>query len=730
MRYSSFRNTIKKKIIIFTSVAFMAPLFVNSVKTYAYDNNKEYKAACTEALETVQAVNEDELEVTIGDIYDVYNSDGKVYGYSMGFFVGDDPYGYAVYDLENKVIQEFMFEEGVENLYKEIKKQAEDVENVDADNLIKGVVYEGGLDYSAYDTEGSKIEYDSVDAVGNEESRASDVKIIKRKSASRNTFNTNMGDLLEFGDNAKNYNEVWCSGDSRMMVPDAGLTMIDQEYVIQKLNKYGCALSAITGIFNWMGILYDNSIDETYNTIWNKYVRTGDIEFSSKKYNEKDYYYMAGGIAPDEVIDILNDRFEECGLATKAYSEHNITFDKIKHQLNVVSMGYNERHPFLLGVSLKSQDTGRYAAHVVNVVAALEGNSNKKYIGVYPNWDLSKDDNKIDDDGKKVYVNNSVAEKNIRYINYNNLMGYDNVSTDAIFFKNVMSKNIKETNVNYISPQVLEYTCVVPANTAYVAYPTWTAYNGQDDIVWHVAYPNIYGSAPIKISTDEHNGERGKYITHIYAFDSAGHVIAISSGFTTTLDNTMKNLKTTLVGVRGYRITGTLPDGIKKVKYPTWTKESNQGDLIWYEKNVSGKSFSAYVDVSDFNNMGGDYITHIYAYDKYDNLICFYDLNVNIDKRVDISDITFEAYDSNSLKVACSIPTGTYRISINIKADNGIGNTYTFYADGGLGVSYISKKINWSDFARFTGKYAITISAYNIKGTKFRSTNTLKRYLK
>ena len=128
MRNSSFRDTIKK-IIIFASVAFMTPLFVNSAKTYAYDNNKECKAACTEALETVQAVNEDELEVTIGDIYDVYNSDGKVYGYSMGFFVGDDPYGYAVYDLENKVIQEFMFEEGVENLYKEIKKQAEDVEN-------------------------------------------------------------------------------------------------------------------------------------------------------------------------------------------------------------------------------------------------------------------------------------------------------------------------------------------------------------------------------------------------------------------------------------------------------------------------------------------------------------------------------------------------------------------------------------------------------------------------
>ena len=72
-------------------------------------------------------------------------------------------------------------------------------------------------------------------------------------------------------------------------------------------------------------------------------------------------------------------------------------------------------------------------------------------------------------------------------------------------------------------------------------------------------------------------------------------------------------------------------------------------------------------------------------------MICFYDLNVNIDKRVDISDVTFEAYDSNSLKVACSIPTGTYRISFIIKADNGVGNTYTFYADGGSGVSYISK---------------------------------------
>ena len=728
MRYSSFRNTIKKKIIIFTSVAFMAPLFVNSAKTYAYDNNKECKAACTEALETVQAVNEDELEVTIGDIYDVYNSDGKVYGYSMGFFVGDDPYGYAVYDLENKVIQEFMFEEGVENLYKEIKKQAEDVENVDADNLIKGVVYEGGLDYSAYDTEGNKIEYDSVDAVGNEESRASDVKIIKRKSASRNTFNTDMGDLLEFGNNVKNYNEVWCSGDSRMMVPDAGLTMIDQEYVIQKLNKYGCALSAITGIFNWMGILYDNSIDETYNTIWNKYVRTGDIEFSSKKYNEKDYYYMAGGIAPDEVIDILNDRFEECGLATKAYSEHNITFDKIKHQLNVVSMGYNERHPFLLGVSLEKQYMSGYEAHVVNVVAALEGNSNKKYIGVYPNWDLSKDDNKIDDDGKKVYVNNSVAEKNIRYINYNNLMGYDNVSTEAIVVKNVMSKNIKETNVNYISPQVLEYTCVVPANTAYVAYPTWTAYNGGDDMVWHIAYPNVYGSAPIKISTDEHNGEMGKYYTHIYAVDSAGQIIASSSGFTTVLDNTIE-LKTSLIGVRGYTVSTKLPEGTKRVCCYTWSDYNGQDDLAMYDKNVSSRSFSFDVDVSDYNNRGGNYITHIYAYDKYNQQISCIGTSVELSKRTQLANVNIYGTDNNKVCITASIPVGTYKLSVDITSGSGVSKKYTVYAATQSGVEKITGKYERSLFDNYKGNYTLKLTAYNKKNVKIGSVKQVTKYI-
>lgn len=65
-------------------------------------------------------------------------------------------------------------------------------------------------------------------------------------------------------------------------------------------------------------------------------------------------------------------------------------------------------------------------------------------------------------------------------------------------------------------------------NTEYIKTPTWTDYNGQDDIIWHEGERGnwtINGftynfRAYIPISA--HNNERGKYTVHLYAYNSKG----------------------------------------------------------------------------------------------------------------------------------------------------------------------------------------------------------------
>lgn len=75
-------------------------------------------------------------------------------------------------------------------------------------------------------------------------------------------------------------------------------------------------------------------------------------------------------------------------------------------------------------------------------------------------------------------------------------------------------------------------SCYVSDNRdiARVQFPTWTVANGQDDIAknWNTnsqVSGNVYwdGYVSFYVSTAAHRREGGEYITHIYAFDSAGN---------------------------------------------------------------------------------------------------------------------------------------------------------------------------------------------------------------
>lgn len=78
------------------------------------------------------------------------------------------------------------------------------------------------------------------------------------------------------------------------------------------------------------------------------------------------------------------------------------------------------------------------------------------------------------------------------------------------------------------SPTGYLITCNVSDNIGVtrVRFPTWTSYNGQDDLVWHEGNINPDGkSAWCQIDNSEHNNETGTYYTDIYAYDSSGNEI-------------------------------------------------------------------------------------------------------------------------------------------------------------------------------------------------------------
>ena len=87
--------------------------------------------------------------------------------------------------------------------------------------------------------------------------------------------------------------------------------------------------------------------------------------------------------------------------------------------------------------------------------------------------------------------------------------------------------------------------CTVTDNVGVdrVQFPTWTDANGQDDLIeeWQTnsaitgtANENIY---TFRVKDSDHNFERGRYVTHIYAFDTSGNVSQYDTEISCDLQN-------------------------------------------------------------------------------------------------------------------------------------------------------------------------------------------------
>jgi hypothetical protein len=92
-----------------------------------------------------------------------------------------------------------------------------------------------------------------------------------------------------------------------------------------------------------------------------------------------------------------------------------------------------------------------------------------------------------------------------------------------------------------------------------VQFPTWTEYNGQDDIDtdWVTGTKSrgtlVSGNTySFRVNISDHNNELGTYITHIYAFDSQGNATAVGVSANVQKEETSTEKQTlTLQGIDG-----------------------------------------------------------------------------------------------------------------------------------------------------------------------------------
>lgn len=176
------------------------------------------------------------------------------------------------------------------------------------------------------------------------------------------------------------------------------------------------------------------------------------------------------------------------------------------------------------------------------------------------------------------------------------------------------------------------------------------------------AYPGVglYHGFNYVVNTDK----TGYHKVDVYAINvGEGDNTCLGTYYLTILKDeeapVISDVRVTNRTSTGYTVTCTVTDNyyVDRVQFPTWSINNGQDDLFpnWDTNPNSagrrdGNTYTYYVNNWDHNNDTGDYMTHIYAYDKENNYTCVPVGLVNIDatppviSNVEVTDISPAGY--------------------------------------------------------------------------------------
>ena len=197
-----------------------------------------------------------------------------------------------------------------------------------------------------------------------------------------------------------------------------------------------------------------------------------------------------------------------------------------------------------------------------------------------------------------------------------------------------------------------------------------------------------------------------------------------------TTSPTISDVQITERSATGYTVTCTVRDnvGVTRVRFPTWTKNGGQDDLIWHEGRISGNKASCRINVSEHKNETNCvYYTHIYADDAAGNSTG-YPTETYLDaKKPVISNVEITDISENGYTVICTARddySGIDRVQFPTWFAN--NNPYAYSASwhtdskvsGKLKNGKYVYRVNTSDYGNQIGVYNTHIYAWDKYGNQ------------
>ncbi|WP_159888664.1 GBS Bsp-like repeat-containing protein [Paenibacillus puerhi] len=217
----------------------------------------------------------------------------------------------------------------------------------------------------------------------------------------------------------------------------------------------------------------------------------------------------------------------------------------------------------------------------------------------------------------------------------NNRMTYMTTSTGLILAMkydnngNMISRKV-QPSPSVVVPQYLDlssasydiYAYGMPTDAVHLVFPTWTSYNGQDDLAWLPGEKVAPGVWKATVAYADHHMETGNYETHVYVGSTLfGVVTAMVNPISVAIDiPSTVNLSNDSYDIV---IDGVNPE-VARVEFPTWTEANGQDDLehpYIAGYRIGERKWKITIPFSKHNYETGTYNTHIYSVDAYGNKV-------------------------------------------------------------------------------------------------------------
>ncbi len=337
----------------------------------------EIKKIMAEAALNWAETFQPETKYQIGEVIPIYNGNDVIASYYVTYLKSSSPNGYIVLTVQDEALEvlEFSFESKTD-LYQQLK---------------------GGMDTQAKQIDEPKMysvnpfEYFVKDQNGNYYGAG----YVKLKENDWKEKAESYQNSLEIKQNSNRFlateniiiaSNVTDAGDP-MSSSLSGYTIIEdgilsrhvgysEPYIENLTGKYACAVVALTEIAAQKGILLNNSVADTFNSLWELTSTTEDrIENGIVYGGTYDYNQRKG------MILYCNRQNKECFDTYKNSPSYDYIKEAIKNGMSGV-LGYNYTK---VGEDGKKESSG-HAVSVIGYCSAKKNNVAKNFVKVYDGW--------------------------------------------------------------------------------------------------------------------------------------------------------------------------------------------------------------------------------------------------------------------------------------------------------------------------------------------------------